>query len=95
MPEFPKTKEFVGIDLGMRTLATLDNGLKIANLDVNSQFRRYLRGKHDQKIPKKDYPDKKTQQQPLQKNTKNLLEMDRPKKEQNKRLLPQNNHKNH
>ena len=34
-------------------------------------------------------------QQPLQKNTKNLLEMDRPKKEQNKRLLPQNNHKNH
>ena len=34
IPEFPKTKEFVGIDLGMRTLATLDNGLKIANLDV-------------------------------------------------------------
>ena len=32
--EFPKTKQFVGIDLGMRTLATLDNGLKIANLDV-------------------------------------------------------------
>ena len=35
IPEFPKTNEFVGIDLGMRTLATLDNGLKIANLDVS------------------------------------------------------------
>ena len=62
--EFPKTKQFVGIDLGMRTLATLDNGLKIANLDVTyeenmiSQFRRYLRGKHDQKIPKKTIPTK-------------------------------------
>ena len=33
--ELYKTNEFVGIDLGMRTLATLDNGLKIANLDVN------------------------------------------------------------
>ena len=37
IPEFPKTKEFVGIDLGMRTLATLDNGLKIANLDVTHE----------------------------------------------------------
>ena len=37
MPELPKTKEFVGIDLGMRTLATLDNGLKIANLDVTHE----------------------------------------------------------
>ena len=32
--EFTKTNKCVGIDLGMRTLATLDNGLK------NSQFRR-------------------------------------------------------
>ena len=37
IPEFPKTKQFVGIDLGMRTLATLDNGLKIANLDVTHE----------------------------------------------------------
>ena len=80
IPEFPKTKEFVGIDLGMRTLATLDNGLKIANLDVTYEENMI-------KTTKK-------QQQPLQKNTKNLLEMDRPKKEQNKRPLPQNNHKN-
>ena len=33
--EFTKTNECVGIYLGMRTLATLDNGLKIANLDVD------------------------------------------------------------
>ena len=76
IPEFPKTKQFVGIDLGMRTLATLDNGLKIANLDVTYEENM------DQKIPKKTIPTKK-QQQPLQKNTKNLLEMDRQKKEQN------------
>ena len=37
IPELPKTKQFVGIDLGMRTLATLDNGLKIANLDVTHE----------------------------------------------------------
>ena len=37
IPEFPKTNKFVGIDLGMRTLATLDNGLKIANLDVTHE----------------------------------------------------------
>ena len=37
IPEFPKTNQFVGIDLGMRTLATLDNGLKIANLDVTHE----------------------------------------------------------
>ena len=37
IPEFPKTNEFVEIDLGMRTLATLDNGLKIANLDVTHE----------------------------------------------------------
>ena len=35
IPEFSKTNDAVGIDLGMRTLATLDNGLKIANLDVS------------------------------------------------------------
>ena len=32
--DFPKTHQSVGIDLGIRTLATLNNGLK------NSQFRR-------------------------------------------------------
>ncbi len=36
-PNFPKTHKFVGIDLGIRTLATLDNGLKIANLDVTHE----------------------------------------------------------
>ena len=43
-PDFPKTHKFVGIDLGMKTLATLDNGLKIANLDVTyeeSMIKKY------------------------------------------------------
>ena len=62
---FSKTYEFVGIDLGMRTLATLDNGLKIANLDVT----------HEEKMIKKY--QKRLQQQPLQRHTKNLLELGR------------------
>ena len=53
IPEFPKTKEFVGIDLGMRTLATLDNGLKIANLDVTYEENMI------KKYQKKTIPTKK------------------------------------
>ena len=60
MPEFSKTKEFVGIDLGMRTLATLDNGLKIANLDVTHEEnmikkyqKRLSRKKHNSNRYKK------------------------------------------
>ena len=60
IPEFPKTKEFVGIDLGMRTLATLDNGLKIANLDVTHEEnmikkyqKRLSRKKHNSNRYKK------------------------------------------
>ena len=35
--ELPYRKDVVGIDLGIRTLATLSNGLKIANLDVSHE----------------------------------------------------------
>ena len=49
--ELDKTFDSVGIDLGIRTLATLSNGLKIANLDTTQE---------DQMIKKK------IQQQPLQ-----------------------------
>ena len=49
--EFPKTKEFVGIDLGMRTLATLDNGLKIANLDVT--YEENMIKKYEENMIKK------------------------------------------
>ena len=52
-PDFPKTHEFVGIDLGMRTLATLDNGLKIANLDVTQEERMIK--KYQKRLSKKEY----------------------------------------
>ena len=51
--DFPKTHEFVGIDLGMRTLATLDNGLKIANLDVN--YEESMIKKYQKRLSKKEY----------------------------------------
>ena len=47
------TYNIVGIDLGMRTLATLSNGLKIANLDT----------RHEEKMiknTKKAYHEKNT-----------------------------------
>jgi len=47
-----KTGEAVGIDLGIRTLATLSNGLK------DNQFRHHTRGQNDQKIPSSIIPEK-------------------------------------
>lgn len=66
--DLPKKYDAVGIDLGMKTLATLDNGLKIANLDVSheeSMIKKY----------QKSLARKKIRQQPLQRHTKNLLEL--------------------
>ncbi len=51
--EFPKTYKFVGIDLGMRTLATLDNGLKIANLDVI--YEESMIKKYQKRLSRKKY----------------------------------------
>ena len=53
IPEFPKTKQFVGIDLGMRTLATLDNGLKIANLDVT--YEENMIKKYQKRLSRKKH----------------------------------------
>jgi putative transposase len=53
IPEFPKTNEFVGIDLGMRTLATLDNGLKITNLDIS--YEEKIIKKYQKRLSKKEY----------------------------------------
>ena len=58
--DFPKTHEFVGIDLGIRTLATLDNGLKIANLDVTHEekmIKKYKKRLSNKKYQSKRYKD--------------------------------------
>jgi putative transposase len=76
------TYKSVGIDLGMRTLATLSNGLKITNLDT----------RHEEKMIKKyqkSLSRKKIQQQPLQQNTKKTRQMDTKKKQPHKRRIPQ------
>ena len=52
-PDFPKTHKFVGIDLGMKTLATLDNGLKIANLDVT--YEESMIKKYQKRLSNKEY----------------------------------------
>ncbi|MBQ2613148.1 MAG: transposase [Methanobrevibacter sp.] len=53
IPEFHKTSKFVGIDLGMRTLATLNNGLKIANLDVT--YEENMIKKYQKRLSRKKY----------------------------------------
>ena len=87
IPDLPKKYDAVGIDLGMRTLATLSNGLKIANLDVTYEESMIL--KYQKRLSRQKYNSNR-----LQRHTKKLLEMDRQEKQQNQRLLPQNNHTN-
>ena len=59
---FKKTNKSIGIDLGVRTLATLSNGLKITNLDTSHEdkmIKKYSRKISRQKYNSKRY--KKTQ----------------------------------
>ncbi len=51
--EFSKTNKAVGIDLGMRTLSTLDNGLKIANLDVT--YEENMIKKYQKRLSRQEY----------------------------------------
>lgn len=56
--EFSKTFKPVGIDLGMQTLATLSNGLKITNLDLTHEeqmIKKYLKILSRQKTGSKRY----------------------------------------
>ncbi|MBQ6350250.1 MAG: transposase [Methanobrevibacter sp.] len=51
--EFDNTWDTVGIDLGIRTLATLSNGLKIANLDTTAEDKKIK--KYYRRLSKKKY----------------------------------------
>ena len=51
--DLPKKYDSVGIDLGMKTLATLDNGLKIANLDVS--YEESMIKKYQKSLARKEY----------------------------------------
>ena len=63
---FDKTFESIGVDLGLRTLATLSNELEKANIDVTYE---------EEMIQK--YQTKKTRKPKIQKYTTNILEMAR------------------
>ena len=51
--EFDKTSDSIGIDLGIRNLLTLSNGLKIANLDTSYEDKMIK--KYYRKLSKKQY----------------------------------------
>ena len=67
---FDRTFDRIGIDLGLRTLATLSNGLKKANLDVS--YEEKMIAKYQ-----KNTITEKIHEQKIPKSTKNLLEMGR------------------
>ena len=52
-----KTGEAVGIDLGIRTLATLSNGLKITNLDTTREDKMIQ--KYHRVLSRKKYNSKR------------------------------------
>ena len=56
--EFEKEGENIGIDLGLKNLATLSNGQEIANLDLKKeeeQIRKYQKKLSRQKYMSKNY----------------------------------------
>ena len=67
---FDRTFDRIGIDLGLRTLATLSNGLEKANLDVS--YEEKMIAKYQKILSRKKYMSKR-----YQKAQKNLLEMGR------------------
>jgi len=69
----------MGIDLGIKNLATLSNGQEMANLDLkhkNQMIKKY----------QKNYPDKNTWEK-LSKNTKKIPWIAKQKKQQNTKCM--------
>ena len=54
---FEKTLNSVGIDLGLKTLATLSNGLKITNLDLTHEEKMIK--KYQQRLSRRKYDSKR------------------------------------
>ena len=72
--ELKLTGENIGIDLGLKNLATLSDGQEITNLDLKKEdamIRKYQKKLSRQKYMSKNY----------QKTLKKILQMARPEKE--------------
>ena len=79
--ELDMTGDSIGIDLGIRTLATLSSGLKIANLDTTKEdkmIKKYYRILSRRKYKSKRY----------NKTLHTLGKWINKKKEQNTRRIP-------
>lgn len=79
--ELEKTGKSIGIDLGLKNLATLSNGQEITNLDLKREDKMI------QKYQKK-FIQTKIHEQKLPKNLKKILQMDKQKKQQNTKRIP-------
>ena len=77
-----KTGEAVGIDLGIRTLATLSNGLKITNLDTTREDKMIK--KYHRALSRKKYNSNR-----YNKTLKTLGKWIQRKKQPHKRCIPQ------
>ena len=83
---FKKTNKNVGIDLGLRTLATYSTGEKKANLNlkkVDERIKKLQKKLSRQKRGGKNY----------KKNTKTLPQMDKQKKKYNRKHIQSNKHR--
>ena len=79
--ELEKTGETIGIDLGLKKLATLSNTTEIDTLDLKKEEEMI------KKIPK-TISTKRIHEQQLQKNTQKTPQMDKPKKQQTTKRIP-------
>ncbi len=80
---FDRTFDRIGIDLGLRTLATLSNGLEKANLDVS--YEEKMIAKYQKILSRKKYMSKR-----YQKAQKTYWKWVDKKNKQNTRHIPQN-----
>lgn len=79
--ELEKTNMNVGIDLGLKNLATFSNGQLIVNIDLTHEdkmIRKYQRKLSRQKYMSNNY----------KKNTTKILQMVESKKQQNTKRIP-------
>ena len=68
--QLPDSKASIGIDMGLKTFATLSNGLKIANLDVT--YEEEMIKKYQRSLSRKEYGSNN-----YRKELKKILEVDR------------------
>ena len=86
--ELEKTGKSIGIDLGLKNLATLSNGQEITNLDLKREDKMIQ--KYQKKLSRQKYMSKN-----YQKTLKKYYKWTNRKKQQNTKRIPPTKQKTH